>query len=164
MQRTFLWPKTKARGGILKYGKILVTLFLAAAANSFATRFPRGYQCWGKFSPDGKKIAFERYGGGEFGIYVINADGSGERLLGPGGRQPRFSPMRVDGVLLDTYGRVIGEETGAAFRLGKRDVNAGTASSTLRRPGISIDAMRRGIMSCAREVSRLTQEVFDDTD
>ena len=42
-------------------------------------------------SPDGKVVAFrsERDGGG---IYLIGADGTGERLLVPGGRDPAFSP------------------------------------------------------------------------
>ena len=42
-------------------------------------------------SPDGKLVAFrsERAGGG---LYLIGADGSGERLLAPGGWSPAFSP------------------------------------------------------------------------
>ena len=42
-------------------------------------------------SPDGRLVAFrsERNGGG---IYVVGADGAGERLLVPGGRSPAFSP------------------------------------------------------------------------
>jgi len=42
-------------------------------------------------SPDGRVVAFrsERDGGG---IYLIGADGSGERLLAAGGRSPAFSP------------------------------------------------------------------------
>jgi serine/threonine protein kinase len=42
-------------------------------------------------SPDGKLVAFrsERDGGG---IYVIGSDGTGERLLARGGRNPAFSP------------------------------------------------------------------------
>lgn len=42
-------------------------------------------------SPDGNAVAFwsERRGGG---LYIINADGTGERLLYPGGRSPAFSP------------------------------------------------------------------------
>ena len=42
-------------------------------------------------SPDGKMVAFrsERNGGG---IYLVGADGSGERLLVAGGRSPAFSP------------------------------------------------------------------------
>jgi eukaryotic-like serine/threonine-protein kinase len=42
-------------------------------------------------SPDGSSVVFrsERSGGG---IYVINTSGMGERLLAPGGRNPRFSP------------------------------------------------------------------------
>jgi eukaryotic-like serine/threonine-protein kinase len=42
-------------------------------------------------SPDGKLVAFrsERNGGG---LYVVSSDGSGERLLVPGGWSPAFSP------------------------------------------------------------------------
>src|SRR5262249_4803297 len=42
-------------------------------------------------SPDGRLVAFrsERDGGG---LYLVNADGSNERLLVNGGRSPVFSP------------------------------------------------------------------------
>ena len=42
-------------------------------------------------SPDGSSVVFrsELSGGG---IYIINTSGMGERLLAPGGRNPRFSP------------------------------------------------------------------------
>jgi Tol biopolymer transport system component len=67
-----------------------------------------------RFSPDGKKIAYDpEVSTGMRQIYVINADGTGDTWVSPGGRvsylHPCFSPMRVDGVLLDTYGRVIEE-------------------------------------------------------
>jgi Tol biopolymer transport system component len=62
------------------------------------------------FSPDGKKIAFVSERDGEKEIYLMNADGSDQgRLTYGGGGAPCFSPMRVDGVLLDTYGRVMEE-------------------------------------------------------
>ncbi|MBK9167075.1 MAG: serine/threonine-protein kinase [Bryobacterales bacterium] len=42
-------------------------------------------------SPDGRWLAFrsERDGGG---VYIVPAEGGEERLVGPGGRRPRFSP------------------------------------------------------------------------
>jgi eukaryotic-like serine/threonine-protein kinase len=42
-------------------------------------------------SPDGSRVAFrsERNGGG---VYIVNSDGSGERLLAARGRSPAFSP------------------------------------------------------------------------
>jgi Tol biopolymer transport system component len=69
------------------------------------------------FSPDGGKIAYDPvpYGTGREPrqIYVINADGTGDTWVSPGGiywyEHPSFSPVRVDGVLLDTYGRIIEE-------------------------------------------------------
>ncbi len=78
------------------------------SAQTRLTRNPASDTC-PVFSPDGTKIAFERWSREESGIYVINADGSGERLLTADGVEPRFSPMRVNGVLLDTYGHVIDE-------------------------------------------------------
>jgi Tol biopolymer transport system component len=54
------------------------------------------YPAW---SPDGRKIVFfglDGYGYGNgnriHGIYVVNADGSGQRRLSPGGPAPRWSP------------------------------------------------------------------------
>ncbi len=67
------------------------------------------------FSPDDRKIAYdpEVVPTGTRQIYVINADGTNDTWLSPGGKvhyqHPSFSPVRVDGVLLDTYGRVIEE-------------------------------------------------------
>jgi Tol biopolymer transport system component len=69
------------------------------------------------FSPDGGKIAydsvFSETGREPNQIYVINADGTGNTWISPGGEvyyvHPSFSPMRVDGVLFDTYGGVIEE-------------------------------------------------------
>jgi Tol biopolymer transport system component len=69
-----------------------------------------------RFSPDSRKIAYdppcaENMSNGQ--IYIINADGTDDTWVSPGGKvgygHPCFSPMRVDGVLLDTYGRVIEE-------------------------------------------------------
>jgi Tol biopolymer transport system component len=69
-----------------------------------------------RFSPDGRKIAYDPAAGENAAtqqIYVINADGTGDTWVSPGGKvsydDPCFSPLRVDGVLLDTYGRVIEE-------------------------------------------------------
>jgi uncharacterized protein YraI len=47
------------------------------------------------FSPDGSKVAFNRGGGADNGIYVINVDGSGERKIWGEGeilRAPKWSP------------------------------------------------------------------------
>ncbi|UCE28355.1 MAG: hypothetical protein JSW52_06325 [Candidatus Coatesbacteria bacterium] len=68
-----------------------------------------------RFAPDDGKIAYDPATGvtGERQIYIIDADGTDDTWVGPGGRVdswgPSFSPMRADGVLLDTYGRVIEE-------------------------------------------------------
>jgi len=40
-------------------------------------------------------------------MYIINADGSNLTPLSSGGLSASFSPMRVDGVLYDTYGHII---------------------------------------------------------
>ncbi len=45
------------------------------------------------WSPDGTKIVFDSYREGADGIYVMNADGSGETLVSNrGGRDPAWSP------------------------------------------------------------------------
>jgi Tol biopolymer transport system component len=69
-----------------------------------------------RFSPDGGKIVYDPAYGENMStrqIYIINADGTGDTWVSPGGKvcyeHPCFSPTRVDGVLLDTYGRVIEE-------------------------------------------------------
>jgi dipeptidyl aminopeptidase/acylaminoacyl peptidase len=69
-----------------------------------------------RFSPDGRKIAYDApyaENTSTWQIYIINADGTGNTWVSPGGKvsyvRPYFSPMRVDGVLLDTYGRVVEE-------------------------------------------------------
>jgi Tol biopolymer transport system component len=69
-----------------------------------------------RFSPDGGKIVYDpAYAENTRTrqIYIINADGTGDTWISPGGKvwyeHACFSPMRVDGVLLDTYGRVIEE-------------------------------------------------------
>jgi Tol biopolymer transport system component len=59
----------------MKYGKIMVTLTLVAAANSLATRFGPRY---GTFSADGTKIAYVSGVTGDINIYTVNADGSGK--------------------------------------------------------------------------------------
>ena len=62
------------------------------------TRNPANDYLWplsSSWSPDGRKIAFgrDRDGNGNSdGIYVINADGSGERRLTQSGGQPLWSP------------------------------------------------------------------------
>ena len=60
------------------------------AAESDPQRSGRIRPAW---SPDGRKIAFSRDGpGSNDEIYVINADGSGQRRLTQSGRQPLWSP------------------------------------------------------------------------
>ena len=44
------------------------------------------------WSPDGRKIAFEGGRDGTNGVYVVNADGSGQRRLARNGRAPAWSP------------------------------------------------------------------------
>ncbi len=44
------------------------------------------------WSPDGRKIAFESGRGGQNGLYVVNADGSGRRMLTRNGQAPAWSP------------------------------------------------------------------------
>jgi Tol biopolymer transport system component len=80
----------------MKYGKILVTLTLVAAANSLAFYYgPRG----GTFSPDGSKVAYlfneASWDIMNYRIYTVNADGSAKvRFDLPGGiwGEPYFSP------------------------------------------------------------------------
>ncbi len=63
-----------------KYANSLVTLFVAAAANSFATWFGPSD---GTFSPDGTKIAYVSAATGDPHIYTVNADGSARKNLTP---------------------------------------------------------------------------------
>jgi Tol biopolymer transport system component len=44
------------------------------------------------WSPDGRRIAFESGRDGENGLYVVNADGSGRRILTRNGQAPAWSP------------------------------------------------------------------------
>jgi TolB protein len=50
------------------------------------------------WSPDGQRIVFERRVGKEkyrastYQVYVMNADGSGGRMLAPNGAEPSWSP------------------------------------------------------------------------
>ena len=63
-----------------------------------------------QWSPDGAKLAFVSYRDYNAELYVMNADGSGlTRLTSGGARSFSFSPMRVNGVLYDTYGHIIKE-------------------------------------------------------
>jgi TolB protein len=43
------------------------------------------------WSPDGSKIAFAKYNYLGWNVYVMNGDGSGQQLIGPG-YEPSFSP------------------------------------------------------------------------
>jgi TolB protein len=55
--------------------------------------FPSSYSP--SFSPDSGRIVWNKFGGaeGEDGLYLMNADGSGQRqLTGDGGQDPVFSP------------------------------------------------------------------------
>jgi hypothetical protein len=91
----------------MKYAKILVTLFVAAAANSLATWYVVGA---GTFSPNGSKVAYlsndVSLGGSRYAIYTVNADGSGkvrfdlkERVWG----EPYFSPDGKKVAFINAY-------------------------------------------------------------
>jgi imidazolonepropionase-like amidohydrolase len=80
------------------YGEVRV-LDLASRQSRALTRRPGHYDT-PRFSPDGSRIVYERGGGSglrgplhalETGIYVVDADGSGERLVTEEGRDPRFT-------------------------------------------------------------------------
>ena len=66
---------------------------VARLTDAGATSTLNGAPAW---SPDGRRIAFERYGPGPYGqgwaIHVMNADGSGQTRLIEGGRRPAWSP------------------------------------------------------------------------
>ncbi len=77
------------------------------ADGSGLRRLTRGpaYHGWPVWSPDGRKIAFQRQDGQQAGVYVINVDGSGERNLtgddwslsptwSPDGRKIAFQSVR----------------------------------------------------------------------
>jgi TolB protein len=77
----------------MKYAKILVTVFVVAAANSLATWFEPSD---GTFSPDGTKVAYVSGATGDpHNIYTVNADGTGKvkfELEGGLWGEPYFSP------------------------------------------------------------------------
>jgi len=65
------------------------------------------------FSPDGRTIAFATSFGEMAGLNIMNADGTGRCVIAPRTidfpSSPSFSPMRINGVLYDTYGHIIKE-------------------------------------------------------
>lgn len=68
-------------------------IFLYNLASGELRQLTTGYDP--AFSPDGSKVAFNRGGGADNGIYVINIDGSGERKIWGEGeilRAPKWSP------------------------------------------------------------------------
>lgn len=77
-------------------------------------------------SPDGKRIAFSRQGD----IWLMNADGSGQRLLASGGRRPVWSPS---GRMIAFNGRGPGECPPAAVRCSVAVWTVRVDGSALRR-------------------------------
>ena len=57
------------------------------------------------WSPNGTKIAFVSNRGGKFGIWVMNANGSGKRLLTADGAVPAWSPDGNTLAFVRTNGR-----------------------------------------------------------
>ena len=55
------------------------------------------------WSPDGTRIAYETQAAGGSGIWVINADGSGQSLLAAGGSDPTWSPDGTRIAFATTY-------------------------------------------------------------
>ncbi|HKO19614.1 MAG TPA: hypothetical protein VJU82_12085 [Acidobacteriaceae bacterium] len=77
-------------------GKNNIFLLDRSGAVRNLTNAPNGVDEWARWSPDGKKIAFDsNRDGGIFEIYIMNADGSNPtRLTGTStlGRYPSWSP------------------------------------------------------------------------
>jgi TolB protein len=76
---------------------------------------------WGidpSWSPDGKQIAFTRWGT-QAGVYVINADGSNERALVGGMRQPLSPRWNPNGTKIAYTRQWGGSETDTLFCLGR---------------------------------------------
>lgn len=103
-----------------------------------------------KFSPDGKKIAFERQDGSSRQIWIMNADGSGQTQLtfpGPNGDQatgPSFSP---DGQLiaftrLDGATNFRGISVMNADGSGQTPLTSGSATTSDLEPDFSPDGQR----------------------
>jgi len=74
------------------------------------------------WSPDGSQIVFERSrGASSRGVYVMNADGSGQRLLVRNGGHPRWSPdgrqIAFDSVRQGAFGIYVMDSSGSRERL-----------------------------------------------
>jgi TolB protein len=75
----------------------LLAMNINGSSPRFVTRTPADSpsNSAGSFSPDSRQILWSKFGGGEGvdGLYLMNADGSGQRqLIGDGGQDPVFSP------------------------------------------------------------------------
>jgi TolB protein len=74
---------------------------LADGTNLRRVTFGEGNNIFPAWSPDGERIVFGAQRGGKRGIYVINADGTGEQKIHEGGYLARFSPDGRSLAILD---------------------------------------------------------------
>jgi Tol biopolymer transport system component len=81
--------------GARTYDKLFVISLSSGAARRLTHGWPYGFDWDAVWSPDGRTIAFDRNDDGYNWIYVIRADGAGERRLTPNFTyHPAWSPSR----------------------------------------------------------------------
>ncbi len=74
-----LYTSMSLAGGSLQDD--LATIPVSGGASNRLTETGRAEEAGGDWSPDGRSIAFKRLNGGNWEIWVMNADGSGQRRL-----------------------------------------------------------------------------------
>ena len=96
-------------------GKDQIFTVLADGTGLRRVTFGEGNNIFPAWSPDGGQIVFGAQRDGKRGIYVINADGTGERKLQDGGYLARFSPDGRSIAILD------GKWPSSVLSVGKAD-------------------------------------------
>jgi len=101
------WSPDGRKLAVASGGRVVI---VDAANSALAPRTDLGRGCHPTWSPDGTKVIYFDTGAGKGECCIANADGTGATrfaCLSPLGYS--FSPLRIHGVLYDTYGHVIKE-------------------------------------------------------
>jgi Tol biopolymer transport system component/imidazolonepropionase-like amidohydrolase len=102
----------------------------AAGGEALALTDPEGDARQPVWSPDGRRIAFQAYWGGDYDIWAVNADGSGLRQLTSGpfdDREPHWSP--------DGFRVVFSSDRGGSYDIWEVGVASGEARRVTDAPG-----------------------------